>query len=99
MQQMLTRQFRRSWHWKIRSFAKPAVIIQWAQIKAISEFARTKGLKVHLDGARLFNAFAETGDRPEEIGKYFDTVSICLSKGLGAPVGSVLVCKKSWKSR
>jgi threonine aldolase len=65
-----------------------------SQIKNVSEFARTKGLKVHLDGARLFNAFTETGDSPKEIGKYFDTVSICLSKGLGAPIGSVLVCKK-----
>ncbi|CAN5616402.1 GntG family PLP-dependent aldolase [soil metagenome] len=64
------------------------------QIKDISEFSRSKGLRVHLDGARLFNAFAETGEDPKEIGKYFDSISICLSKGLGAPVGSVLVCKK-----
>jgi threonine aldolase len=64
------------------------------QIKTISEFARSKNLKMHLDGARLFNALVETGDNAEEYGKYFDSVSICLSKGLGAPVGSVLVCKK-----
>lgn len=64
------------------------------QIKTISEFARSKNLKMHLDGARLFNALVETRDNAVEYGKYFDTISICLSKGLGAPVGSVLVCKK-----
>ncbi|MBL7871227.1 MAG: aminotransferase class I/II-fold pyridoxal phosphate-dependent enzyme [Cyclobacteriaceae bacterium] len=64
------------------------------QIKSISQFARAQGLKMHLDGARLFNALIETKDKAVEYGKYFDTISICLSKGLGAPVGSVLVCKK-----
>jgi threonine aldolase len=64
------------------------------QIKSISTFARSKGLKMHLDGARLFNALVETRDAAKEYGQYFDTISICLSKGLGAPVGSVLVCKK-----
>jgi threonine aldolase len=63
-------------------------------IAPISEFARSKGLKMHLDGARFFNAITETGDKASEYGKYFDSISICLSKGLGAPVGSVLVCKK-----
>jgi threonine aldolase len=64
------------------------------QIKTISTFARSKGLKMHLDGARLFNALVETKDNAVEYGQYFDTISICLSKGLGAPVGSMLVCKK-----
>jgi threonine aldolase len=63
-------------------------------IAPISEFARSKGLKMHLDGARFFNAITETGDKASDYGKYFDSISICLSKGLGAPVGSVLVCKK-----
>lgn len=62
------------------------------KIKALSEFARSKGLKVHFDGARLFNALAETGEKAQSVGQYFDTISICLSKGLGAPVGSVLAC-------
>jgi len=62
-----------------------------AQMKAVSEAARSKGLKMHLDGARIFNALAETGDQPQEVGGLFDTVSICFSKGLGAPVGSALV--------
>lgn len=62
-----------------------------AEMKAISEAARSKGLKVHLDGARVFNALAETGDKSKDVGSLFDTVSVCFSKGLGAPVGSALV--------
>ncbi len=62
-----------------------------AEMKAVSEAARGAGLKMHLDGARIFNALAETGDKPQEVGVLFDTVSICFSKGLGAPVGSALV--------
>ncbi len=53
--------------------------------------ARTNNLLTHLDGARLFNASVELGVSPQTITKDFDSVSICLSKGLGAPVGSVLV--------
>lgn len=64
------------------------------QISRISSFARSRQLSMHLDGARLFNALAETRDRAVDYGKHFDTISICLSKGLGAPVGSVLLCKK-----
>jgi threonine aldolase len=64
------------------------------QIKKISDFSRSKGMAMHLDGARLFNALMETKEPSTEVGKYFDTVSICLSKGLGTPVGSVLACKK-----
>ncbi|RYG12981.1 MAG: threonine aldolase, partial [Chitinophagaceae bacterium] len=50
-----------------------------------------KGLKLHLDGARLFNALVATGDKAASYGHFFDGISICLSKGLGAPVGSVLL--------
>lgn len=60
-------------------------------IKEISKVARDNKLKLHLDGARIFNALAETKDSTEEVGKHFDTISFCLSKGLGAPVGSMLV--------
>ena len=56
-----------------------------------SELARSHGLGLHLDGARLFNAAVACGVPASEIARHFDTVSICLSKGLGAPVGSVLV--------
>lgn len=70
------------------------VITPIEEIKRISEYAKSKGMKMHLDGARLWNASAETGVSLEEYCKYFDTVSICLSKGLGAPIGSVLVGSK-----
>lgn len=66
------------------------------EIEKVSAYARSKNLHMHLDGARLFNALIATGDKPSEYGKYFDTISICLSKGLGAPVGSVLVCKSDF---
>ncbi len=65
------------------------------QIRVISAFIKTKGIHLHLDGARLFNAITETKENPADFGKYFDTISICLSKGLGAPVGSILLCKKA----
>ncbi len=60
-------------------------------IRPISELCSKKGLAMHLDGARLFNALVETEDSPKEYGELFDTISICLSKGLGAPVGSLLL--------
>lgn len=68
-------------------------------IEKISELARARGLKMHLDGARLFNALTETKDSAQHYGKYFDTISVCLSKGLGAPVGSVIVCRKEYAQK
>ncbi len=65
-------------------------------IKEISEVCKKNNLKLHLDGARIFNALAETGDSAAETAKYFDSVSICFSKGLGCPVGSVLVGDKDF---
>jgi threonine aldolase len=72
---------------------------QLSDIEKIHSFVRSKNLKFHLDGARLFNALTETGDKASDYGKYFDTISICLSKGLGAPVGSVLVYKKEFEQK
>ena len=60
------------------------------RIKELSEFARSKGVLMHLDGARLWNACAANGVSPNEYAQYFDTVSVCFSKGLGAPVGSAI---------
>ena len=57
----------------------------------ISEVCKANGLKYHLDGARLWNALIAKRQHPKQFGQLFDTVSVCLSKGLGAPVGSVLV--------
>ncbi len=61
------------------------------EIAPISELCKRRNLKFHLDGARLFNVLVETGESTEEVGSYFDSISICLSKGLGAPVGSLLI--------
>jgi threonine aldolase len=62
-----------------------------AEVAAVVELARETGLRLHLDGARLWNAHVATGTPLAELAAPFDTVSVCLSKGLGAPVGSVLV--------
>ncbi|WP_440224712.1 low-specificity L-threonine aldolase [Dokdonella sp. MW10] len=59
-------------------------------VAAATAWARSKGLACHLDGARLFNAAVASGVAPRELAAPFDSVSVCLSKGLGAPVGSVL---------
>jgi threonine aldolase len=64
------------------------------QIKPIAELCRDKSLKLHLDGARIFNALAHTGDNAADYGRYFNGISVCLSKGLGAPVGSVFLSDK-----
>ena len=61
------------------------------EIAPITQLCMEKNLRLHLDGARIFNALAETGESPAEVGKHFDSVSVCLSKGLGAPVGSLLI--------
>lgn len=63
-------------------------------IKPIAALCYEKKLKLHLDGARIFNALTNTGDKAVDYGKYFDGISVCLSKGLGAPVGSVLLASK-----
>ncbi len=70
-------------------------IYDFAEIIKIKEVVDKHGLKFHLDGARLFNALVESGDDMKAYGKVFDTISICLSKGLGAPVGSVLIGNKT----
>jgi len=57
---------------------------------AVREIADARGLALHLDGARLWNAAVKQGVDPRAIARHFDSVSVCLSKGLGAPVGSVL---------
>jgi threonine aldolase len=61
------------------------------EIKKIRDFAKALGIRMHLDGARLWNASVASGISPAEYAQCFDTVSVCFSKGLGAPVGSALV--------
>ncbi|HEX6194887.1 MAG TPA: GntG family PLP-dependent aldolase [Jiangellaceae bacterium] len=62
----------------------------WESLQALRELVQPHGVKLHLDGARLWNAHVATGTGLEQCGRLFDTVSVCLSKGLGAPIGSVL---------
>ena len=62
-----------------------------SQVEPITQLCKEKGLNLHLDGARLFNALVETGETALAWGNAFDSISICLSKGLGAPVGSLLI--------
>ncbi|WP_299837264.1 GntG family PLP-dependent aldolase [uncultured Tenacibaculum sp.] len=64
------------------------------ELKNIKEVSDKFNLAYHLDGARLFNALVEKNETPKQYGELFDTISICLSKGLGAPIGSVLVGSK-----
>lgn len=66
------------------------------ELKAIREVCSAKGLQLHCDGARLFNAVVAQGISPREFGNIFDSISICLSKGLGAPVGSLLLGSKDF---
>ena len=65
-------------------------------IKEISEVCKKNNLQLHLDGARIFNALVETGESAASHGKYFNSISVCFSKGLGCPVGSVLVGDKEF---
>ena len=64
------------------------------EIKALRKGADAMGLALHLDGARIWNAHVASGVSFNEYGKYFDTISVCLSKGLGAPIGSVMLSTK-----
>lgn len=67
-----------------------------ANIRSLSELARRYNLFIHLDGARIWNASVETGIKPAEYASFFDSVSCCLSKGLGAPIGSVIAGSKEF---
>lgn len=64
---------------------------EMAGMQAIREVCKNHNLKLHLDGARLFNALVATGENPLEYGRLFDSISICLNKGLGCPMGSLLI--------
>lgn len=61
------------------------------EVLPIYQLCKENGLKLHLDGARIFNALVYSGERAHDWGGMFDTISVCLSKGLGCPVGSVLL--------
>ncbi len=74
-------------------------IYDFNELVEIGKVCREKGLKFHLDGARLFNALVETKETTLDYGGLFDSISICISKGLGAPVGSVLIGSKDFIRR
>ena len=74
------------------------------EIEAITALARDIGLRTHLDGARLLNAAVATGTAPSAIGRRFDTVTLCLSKGLGCPLGALLAgstetIERAWREK
>jgi threonine aldolase len=69
------------------------------ELEKIEKLCRQNELSYHLDGARLFNALVAKNESPAQYGKLFDTISICLSKGLGAPIGSVLLMSKKQLSK
>ncbi|MCJ8289498.1 MAG: low-specificity L-threonine aldolase [Crocinitomicaceae bacterium] len=71
-------------------------IYDFNEIKKIRAFSLEQGLPLHLDGARLMNAMVENGVDMKEYASQFDSISLCLSKGLGAPVGSLLIGKKDF---
>jgi threonine aldolase len=68
-------------------------------LKEFHHFCKEKKLASHLDGARVFNAVVQLNAKLEDISQYFDSISICLSKGLGAPIGSVLCGNKDFIKR
>jgi threonine aldolase len=68
----------------------------FSDIQSIKEVCLQNNLSLHLDGARLFNALVAKNETPAQYGEIFDSISVCLSKGLGAPVGSVLIGKKDF---
>ena len=67
------------------------ICYEWEEIEALRAVASKHGLLFHLDGARLYNALVAKGQSESDYGAAFDSISICLSKGLGAPVGSILL--------
>ena len=74
------------------------------ELRAVTQAARERGLATHLDGARLLNAAVATGVPPAELGGLFDTVTLCLSKGLGCPLGALLAgsaetMERAWREK
>ena len=65
------------------------------EFKRIRKVCDENNLKFHMDGARIWNALVHKKENPNEYGKVFDTISVCLSKGLGAPIGSLLISDKA----
>ena len=71
-------------------------ILSLEVVRSIREFTLSRGIALHMDGARIWNACVATGQRPAEYGAMVDSMSVCFSKGLGAPVGSAVVGTREW---
>jgi threonine aldolase len=71
-------------------------IVPMEDMAALSELARRKGIGLHLDGARLLNACVARDWRPDKVAAHFDSLTLCFSKGLGAPVGSIIAGKREF---
>jgi threonine aldolase len=69
------------------------------EIKKLHEMSREHGIRMHLDGARIWNAHVATGISLSEYGKYFDSIQCCFSKGLGAPIGSIVIGDENYIER
>jgi len=74
-------------------------VVPLAHMRALYDAAKERGAKVHLDGARIWNAAAATGTPVDDYGRLADTISVCFSKGLGAPAGSALVGDRAFIAR
>ena len=74
-------------------------IISQEYVKQLSKFAKENNIKMHLDGARIWNAHRATGIALNKLVEDFDTASVCFSKGMGAPVGSVLLCSNEDRAK
>ncbi|MEK6650334.1 MAG: GntG family PLP-dependent aldolase [Bacteroidota bacterium] len=68
-------------------------------VRAVREFTKSRGIALHMDGARIWNACIASGKRPSEYGSLVDSMAVCFSKGLGAPVGSAVVGPREWIAR
>lgn len=75
------------------------VCYETKNLTSIAQLCGEKEIGLHLDGARLFNALVAKKQNPKDFGRIFDTISVCLSKGLGAPVGSVLLLPQKWLAK
>ena len=71
----------------------------FSELEKLQKVSKENNLAFHLDGARLFNALVAKNETPKQYGALFDTISICLSKGLGAPIGSILLGSKEYIAR
>ena len=67
-----------------------------SELQKLSIFCKSKSLTFHMDGARLYNAIVKTNTKPADYGLIFDSISVCMSKGLGAPIGSLLIGTKEF---